>query len=84
MRAVGTAFAEALFDFDVPMQGQVINGALHCGWGQTQILCNPSYGRPALTVRICSVYEIHIHMHSTARKVVAINGIKIIHLAPPS
>ena len=52
--------------------------------GQTQILRNSSYGRPALTVRICSVYEVHIHMDSTARKVVAVNGIEIIHLVPPS
>lgn len=35
-----------------------------------------------MTVRICSVYEVHVHIDSTARKVVTVNGIIIIHLVP--
>ena len=65
--------------FDIPVLAQVRNRPFYGGQRHGEILRNPLFGRPALTVRICSVAEVHIKRNCSARKIVAVNGIEITH-----
>ena len=40
-------------------------------------------GRPALTVRVCSLYQIQIDRHCPAGETVTVNGVKPIHVNYP-
>ena len=69
----------ALFGFNIAVLAQVRNRPFYGGQRHGEIFRYTLFGRPALTVRICSVAEIHIKRNCSARKIVAVNGIEITH-----
>lgn len=72
--AVAAFGSIALFGFNIPVLAQVRNRPFYGGQRHGEIFRNPLFGRPALTVRICSVAEIHIKRNCSARKIVAVSG----------
>lgn len=71
--ALAAVIAPSLLLFQMAALNQVVDGAFDSTAGQVQLTGDGADGRPALTVFVGAILEIHIHRFGTVRDVLGIN-----------